>query len=201
MKLYYAPGACSLSPHIALREAGLPFELEQVDLKEKKTKSGADFLSVNPKGQVPAFVTDDGVLLTEGTAIVQYIADQAHGSELAPKNGAIERYKLQEWLNFISTELHKSFSPLFRANTPDAYKTIIRENLAEQFAYVDAHLARRQFLMGDHFTVADGYLLVMLRWSERMRLDMSGFPNLATFKARVEARPKVHEALKAEGAV
>jgi glutathione S-transferase len=192
-------GACSLSPHIALCEAGLTFETELVDLREKKTKSGADYLAINPKGQVPALGLDDGGVLTEGPAIVQYIADHAPGSELAPKNGTVERYHLQEWLNFISTELHKAFSPLFRPTTPDAYKTIARENVGNAFKQADARLAKREFLLGDHFTVADGYLYVMLRWADGLKIDMAGFANLADFKKRVEARPKVQEALKAEG--
>jgi glutathione S-transferase len=199
MKLYFTPGACSLSPHIALCESGLPFALEQVDLKEKKTKSGADFLAINPKGQVPVLELDHGGVLTEGPVIAQYVADQAHGSELAPENGTNERYHLQEWLNFISTELHKSFSPLFRPTTPDDYKAIAKENLTKRFAYVDERLDRRQFLFGDHFTIADGYLYVMLRWADRVKLDLSSFAHLASFKTRVEARPKVQEALKAEG--
>ncbi|HUZ66743.1 MAG TPA: glutathione transferase GstA [Beijerinckiaceae bacterium] len=199
MKLYFSPGACSLSPHIALCEAGLTFEAEQVDLKGKKTKSGADFFAINPKGQVPALALDGGGVLTEGTAIVQYVADHSPGSELAPKNGTIERYRLQEWLSFISTELHKGFSPLFRATTPDAYKTIGRENLAKAFKQVEGRLARREFLLGDHFTVADGYLYVMLRWADRVEIDMTGFANLAEFKKRMEARPKIQQALKAEG--
>lgn len=199
MKLFYSPGACSLSPHIALREAGAVFDIEQVDLKEKKTKSGTDFLEINPKGQVPALALDDGAVLTEGPAIVQYIADHAPGSELAPKNGSLDRYRLQEWLNFISTELHKGFGPLFRPTTPEAYKSVVQENLAKAFRQADARLATREFLLEDHFTVADGYLYVMLRWADRMQLDMGAFGNLADFKKRIEARPKVRETLKAEG--
>jgi glutathione S-transferase len=199
MKLYFSPGACSLSPHIALLESGLPFEVEQVDLKQKTLKSGGDYLAVNPKGQVPALALDGGGLLTEGPAIVQYIADQAPASGLAPKNGTLERYRLQEWLNFVSTELHKNFSPLFRPTTPDAYKAIVRETLAARFAAVNAHLAESSYLMGDRFTVADGYLFVMLRWAKNLGLDMSSYGALAAFKQRVEARPKVQDALKAEG--
>jgi glutathione S-transferase len=199
MKLYFAPGACSLSPHIALLEGGLTADYEQVDLKAKTLKSGGDFREVNPKGSVPVLKTDEGDVLTEGPAIVQYIADLAPGSELAPKAGSKERYKLMEWLNFISTELHKTFSPLFRPNTPDAYKEITKENLAAKFAYVDQRLAKTQYLMGDHFTVADGYLFVILRWAQSMKLDMSKFANLKTYFERVSARPKVQEALKAEG--
>jgi glutathione S-transferase len=199
MKLYFAPGACSLSPHIALLEGGLTADYEQVDLKAKTLKSGGDYREVNPKGSVPALKTDEGDVLTEGPAIVQYIADLAPGSELAPKAGTKERYKLMEWLNFISTELHKMFSPLFRPNTPDAYKEIVKVNLADKFAYVDQRLAKTQYLMGDHFTVADAYLYVMLRWAQSLKLDMSTFANLKTYFERVGARPKVREALQAEG--
>jgi glutathione S-transferase len=199
MKLYYSAGSCALSPHIALCESGLSFELEKVDLKTKTLASGGDYLAVNPKGQVPALALDHGGVLTEGVAIVQYVADQAPGSELAPKNGSLERYRLQEWLNFISTELHKSFSPLFRATTPDAYKPIVRDALTARFAGVDAHLAERQFLLGDHFTVADGYMFVMLRWAKSMALDLARFDNLTEYAQRIAARPKVQEAMKAEG--
>src|SRR3954447_17671092 len=151
MKLYFSPGACSLSPHIALLEGGLKADYEQVDLKAKTMKSGGDYREINPKGAVPALKTDEGDVLTEGPAIVQYIADLAPGSELAPKAGTKERYKLMEWLNFISTELHKTFSPLFRPNAPDEYKTITKENLVGKFEYVDKKLAKTQYLMGDHF--------------------------------------------------
>jgi glutathione S-transferase len=199
MKLYFAPGACSLSPHIALLEGGFTADYEQVDLKAKTLKSGGDYREVNPKGSVPALKTDEGDVLTEGPAIVQYIADLAPGSELAPKAGTKERYKLMEWLNFISTELHKMFSPLFRPNTPDAYKEIVKVNLADKFAYVDQRLAKTQYLMGDHFTVADAYLYVILRWAQSLKLDMSKFANLKTYFERVGARPKVREALQAEG--
>ena len=199
MKLYFSPGACLLSPHIVLRESGLEFALEQVDLKEKKTKSGSNFLAINPMGKVPTLELDGGDVLTEGPAIVQYIADQAHGSELAPANGSQERYHLQEWLNFISTELHKTFGPLFRPTTPEAFRPIVRENLDKAFRHVDSRLARREFLLGDRFTVADAYLYVMQRWADRMQIDLGACKNLADFKKRIEARPKVQEALKAEG--
>lgn len=199
MKLYFAPGACSLSPHIALHEAGLAHSAEKVDLRTKKTASGADFLAVNPKGQVPAFVHDDGAVLTEGPAIVQYIADQAPKSGLAPANGTIGRYRVQEWLNYISTELHKGFSPLFKPNTPDGYKPILIENINLRFAHVDKELAGKAYLTGDTFTVADGYLFVILRWADGMKIDITHLPDLTAFKARVLARPGVQAALKAEG--
>jgi glutathione S-transferase len=199
MKLYFAPGACSLSPHIVLREAGLNFELEQVDLRTKKTKSGADFLKVNPKGQVPVLVTDDGKMLTEGPAVVQYIADQKPEAKLAPPCGSFDRSRLQEWLNFITSELHKSFSPLFAPNTPEEYKTIIKENLAKRFAGLDAHLAENQYLMGSRFSVADAYAFVVVGWAKPMKIDLAKWKNLTTYLDRIAARPKVQEAMKAEG--
>jgi glutathione S-transferase len=199
LKLYFSPGACSLSPHIALCEGGLTFTTEQVDLRAKKTKSGADFLAVNPKGQVPALLLDDGSLLTEGPAIVQYIADLAPKAGLAPANGTLERYHLQEWLTFIGTELHKNFTPLFRPTTPDEYRKIARDMLAAKFAFVDGHLATQQFLLGDRFSVADPYLFVMTLWADKHGVDLPA--NVAAFKARVTARPKVKQAMQAEGLV
>ena len=199
MKLYFSPGACSLSPHIVLRETGLPFELEQVDIRAKKTKSGADFLQVNPKGQVPVLALDDGDRLTEGPAIVQYIADQAPSSGLVPPAGSKERYRVQEWLNFITSELHKNFSPLFRPNTPDAYKPVAKENLANRFDYLDRHLAGRKYLMGDQFTIADAYLFTILNWTQFQSIDLGRWPNLKAYVERVGARPKVQDAMKAEG--
>jgi glutathione S-transferase len=199
MKLYFAPGACSLSPHIVLREAGLHFELEQVDNKTKKTKAGADFWAVNPKGYVPALALDNGETLTEGPAIVQYLADQKPESGLAPKPGSLERYRLAEWLNFITSELHKGFTPLFKPNTPDDYKLIARENLANRLGYLDKQLAGKQYLMGDKFTVADAYAFTVVNWTNFQKIDLAPWPNLKAYMDRVRARPKVQEALKAEG--
>jgi glutathione S-transferase len=201
MKLYFAPGACSLSPHIVLLEAALPFDLEQVDVRAKKTKVGGDFLRINPKGQVPTLELDDGEVLTEGPAIVQYIADKAPGSKLAPPAGTKERYRVQEWLNFIASELHKNFSPLFRPTTPEDYKLIARENLAGRFGYLDKHLASRPYLTGDTFTVADAYLFVMTNWANALQIDLTPYPSLRAFHERVLARPKVQEAMKAEGLI
>jgi len=199
MKLYFSPGACSLSPHIVVREAGLPVELEQVDIRGKKTKDGGDFLQINPKGQVPVLALDDSDILTEGPAIVQYLADRASASGRVPAFGTRDRYHVQEWLNFITSELHKSFSPLFRPNTPDAYKVIAKENLAGRFGLLDRHLAGRQHLMGDAFTVADAYLFTIVGWSRFHAIDLAQWPNLKAFMDRVAARPRVQEALKAEG--
>ncbi len=199
LKLYYSPGACSLSPHIALLEAGLPFELEQVDTKAKKTKSGADYLPINPNGYVPALKIAEGQVLTEGPAIVQWIADQRPETHLAPANGTLERARLQQWLNFISTEIHKSYSPLFSAETPDAYKTITKDKLFKRYAYVNDQLKGKQFLLGNHFTVADGYLFTVTNWANFLKLDLSEFREVAQFSDRIHSRPKVLQALKAEG--
>jgi len=199
MKLYFAPGACSLSPHIVLREAGLPFELEQVDLKTKKTRSGVDFFTINAKGAVPALQLDGGQVLTEAAVIVQYLADQKPEAKLAPAAGTLERYRLQEWLNYIASELHKSFSPLFNPAIPDEVKKFFSDRIMGKFKYADSQLAGRDYLMGKQFTVADGYLFVMLAWADRMKMDLSGMKNLMAFKDRVAARPNVQAALKMEG--
>ena len=201
VKLYFSPGACSLSPHIVLRESGLPFELEQVNLQTKKLKSGGDFLEVNAKGQVPVLKLDSGDILTEGPAIVQYIADQKPESGLAPKAGSIQRYHVQEWLNFITSELHKSFTPLFRPNTPDDYVKISKENLANRFGFLDKELGKRQYLMGDKFTVPDAYAFTVVGWSRYNDIDLARWPNLKGYMDRVGARPKVQEAMKAEGLI
>lgn len=171
MKLYFSPGACSLSPHIALREAGLSFELEQVDLRAKKTKSGADFRKVNPKGMVPVLQLDNGDTLTEGPAIVQYIADQNLASGIAPALGTMERYHLMEWLNFVTAELHKNFTPLFKPTTPEEYKTIARATLAERYTFLDEKLSGKAYLMGEHFTVADGYAFTVTNWTRLVKID------------------------------
>jgi glutathione S-transferase len=199
MKLYFAPGACSLSPHIVASEAGQKIDLVQVDLAKKLTKDGKDFKEINPKGQVPTLETDDGTVLTEGPVIVQYIADKNPGSKLVPAAGSAERYKVQEWLNFITTELHKTFGPMFRPTTPDAFKQLSKESLAGRFKWIDSKLAGRHYLMGDAFTAPDAYLYVMTRWAKRMEMDLAQWPNLKAFNERVEARPKVREALKEEG--
>ena len=198
MKLYYSPGACSLSPHIALLEAGLPYDLVKVDLRAKKLENGDDYLKVNPKGQVPALALASGELVTEGPVIVQMIADKA-GKNLAPARDSAERYKLLEWLNYITGELHKNFGPMFSPVLADEAKAFFKERVMGKFKYVDSQLAGRDYLMGQHFTVADGYLFTMLTWADRMKFDLSAFPNLLAYKARVAARPKVQEALTKEG--
>ena len=197
MKLYYSPGACSLSPHIALLEAGLPYDLVKVDLKAKKLENGDDYLKVNPKGQVPALALDSGELVTEGPVIVQMIADKAAAKNLAPPRDSAERYKLLEWLNFITGELHKNFSPLFQPVIPDDVKNFFRDRIKGKFKYADSQLGN-DYLMGKQFTVADGYLFVMLKWAERTGMDLSEFKNLTAFKDRVAARPNVQAALDME---
>jgi glutathione S-transferase len=199
MKLYYSPGACSLSPHIALLEAGLPYELVRVDVRAKKLENGDDFLQVNPKGQVPALRLDSGELVTEGPVIVQMIADRAAGKNLAPGRDSAERYKLLEWLNFITTELHKNFSPVFAPVLSDDTKAFFKDRLMGKFKYLDGQLAGHDYLLGNQFTVADGYLFTMLTWADRMKFDLSALPNLVAYKARIAARPKVQEALTKEG--
>jgi glutathione S-transferase len=199
MKLYYSNGACSLSPHICLREAALPFELVRASTKTHQLDDGTDYYTINSQGSVPVLELDNGERLTEGPAIVQYIADLAPASKLAPPNGTFERVRLQEWLNFITSELHKGFSPLFKPNTPDAYKPIVVEHLQKKFAHVDAKLVGRDYLTGETFTAADAYLFTVASWSKYVNLDLSAHKNLTAFLARVAARPKVQEALKAEG--
>ena len=199
MKLYYAPGACSLSPHIALLEAGLPYDLVKVDLRAKKLENGDDFLKVNPKGLVPALALDSGELVTEGPVIVQMIADKVPAKNLAPARDSTERYKLQEWLNFITGELHKNIGPLFNPALSDDAKGVFKDRATGKFKYVDSQMAGKDYLMGKQFTVADGYMYTMLRWADGMKFDLSGLSNLMAYKARVGARPKVQEALVKEG--
>jgi glutathione S-transferase len=199
MKLYYSPGACSLSPHIALLEAGLPYDLVKVDLRAKKLENGDDFLKVNPKGQVPVLALDSGELITEGPVIVQMIADKVAGKNLAPARDSAERYKLLEWLNFITTELHKNFGPMFSPVLADEAKAFFKDRVMGKFKYLESALASKDYVMGKQFTVADAYLFTMLSWAERLKFDLSEMPNLMAYKARVGARPKVQEALTKEG--
>jgi glutathione S-transferase len=201
MKLYFAPGACSLSPHIALREAGLKFDLEKVDLKAKRTEGGADYTSVNPKGYVPALTLDSGDVLTEAGTIVQYVADRKPEAKLAPANGTAERYRLQEWLNFLSTEIHKGTSPLFNPATPDAYKQMAKEKLTQRYDYLAKELAKKSFLMGETFTVADGYLFTLLNWTKFVNIDLAQWPALQAYYGRIAARPAVQAAMLAEGLI
>jgi glutathione S-transferase len=199
MKLYFAPGACSLAPHIALREAGAPFQLVRVDFPAKTTETGEDFLAVNAKGVVPALALDSDVVLTEAAVIVQYIADLAPAGALAPAAGSERRYRLQEWLNYIATELHKGFVPLWKADTPHEYRAAVKQNLAKQFAYLDRQLDGHDYLLGNAFTVADGYAYAILNWANYHQIDLKLYANISAYMARVAARPAVREALKAEG--
>lgn len=200
MKLYFSPGACSLHPHIALREAGLSFDLVRVDTRSHKTKDGGDYYAVNPKGYVPTLELDDGTRLTEGAVIDQYIADRKPESKLAPPNGTMERYRLQEWLNFIASELHKSFSPLFNPATPDETKAMFKDRIGKRFEIAEKALADRPYLLGDHFSVADGYLFNMIRWTQFVGIEMAPWPKLQAFFQRVGERPAVKAALEAEKA-
>lgn len=199
MKLYYTPGASSLATHIALREAALDFELEKVDLKNKKTASGGDFYEVNAKGAVPALQLDDGQVLTEGAAVLQYVADQAPEKQLAPAAGSMARYQLMAWLNLIASELHKSYSPFFHPAMPEEGKAVFRDNLERYYGIVEKQLAGQDFLMGEMFTVADAYLFTVTRYARVARLDLSKWPLLQAFQQRVGARPAVAEAMRAEG--
>jgi len=198
MKLYFAPEACSLSPHIVLRELGLPFDLVKVDNKTKKTAAGGDFLAVNPNGYVPVLELDNGQRLTEGPAIVQYLADQNPAANLAPPNGTFERSRLQEWLNFISTEIHKSFSPLFNAAMPDAAKAIYTDKIKQRLAFVADALAGKEYLLGAQFSVADAYLFTVTRWAKYFDIDVNQWPALGSYMQRVAAREAVKAALHAE---
>lgn len=199
MKLYYSPGACSLSPHIVAQEAGVPLTLVQVDLKAKKTVDGADYLQFNAKGYVPLLELDDGERLTEGPAIVQYLADRAPQSGLAPPSGTMQRYRLQEWLNFLSTEVHKQFSPLFNPGASEDWKQAARGNLTRRFEWLSTKLQDTPYLMGEHFSAADAYLFTLLNWCSMTGVDLTRWPALKEYVKRVAARPKVQEALKAEG--
>jgi len=199
MKLYYAPGACSLSPHIVMREAGIPVQLVKVDLSAKKTEDGGEFKTINSKGYVPTLELPDGQRLTEGPAIVQYLADQAPTRGLAPANGTIERSRLQEWLNFISTELHKQFSPLFDPASEEGLKARLIQRISGRFDWVVKQLGHRDYLLGSAFTAADAYFYTVLTWCRHVGIDLSKWPALNAYKERVEQRPQVREALKAEG--
>jgi glutathione S-transferase len=201
LKLYYSPGACSLAPHIALRESGLAFELVRTSTKTHQLDDGTDFYTINQKGSVPVLELDSGERLTEGPTIVQYIADQVPAKNLAPAYGTMPRYRLQEWLNFITSELHKSYAPLFRPTTPEEYKTITKEGLMKKYGMVDGWLAGKNYTLGDTFTVADAYLFTVTTWAPHVGLDLSSYKNIGAFMARMSARPAVQQALVAEGLV
>jgi len=199
MKLYYSPGACSMSPHIALCEAGVKFELVKAALQTHTLADGTDYYEITAKGQVPLLELDDGSRLSEGPVILQYIADHAPGCGLAPAPGTMERYRVMEWLNFITSELHKGFSPLFRPDYPKDAKELVSANLMKKFAYVDARLEGQDYLMGAQFSIADAYLFTVSNWAGHVGLDLSGFKNVEAFRARMMARPAVQQAMKSEG--
>lgn len=197
MKLYYSPGACSLAAHIALEETGLPYELVKVDLRSHKLANGSDYYEINPKGYVPVLELEGGERLTEAAVVLQYIADRKPGT-LAPADGTMARYRLSEWLNFIATEIHKQFGPLWHDETPEATKATQRAALAKRFAFIEKTLAKQPYLTGDTFTIADAYLFVVVNWSGSLKVDLTPFPALRQFQARVAARPTVRAAMKAE---
>ena len=201
MKLYYSPGACSMSPHIVLKESGLAFEALATPTKTHKLADGTDYYTINPLGYVPLLELDDGTRLREGAAIVQYIADQVPAKNLAPPNGSLARYQLQSWLSFISTELHKNFGPLFSPATSDDAKAASKEKINGRLKWVEGELAGKSFLVGDSFTGADAYLFTVTNWAAYAGLDLSPFPNLVAYQARIAARPAVIEAMKAEGLI
>jgi glutathione S-transferase len=199
MKLYFSPGACSMAPHIILREAGYKFDLEKVDLASKKTAHGEDYTAVNPKGYVPALETDEGQVLTEASVVAQYLADQKPESGLAPKPGTMERYRLMEWMNFVSTEVHKQFGPLFNPKITPEWKQNQLDTLARRFTYLNEKLNGNAYLMGNRFTVADAYLFTVLNWTNRFKIDLEKWPAIKDYIGRIAERPAVKEAMKAEG--
>jgi len=199
MKLYYKAGACSLAPHIILRESGRDFTMESVDLQSKKLENGDDYLAISPKGQIPALLLDDNTLVTEAVVIMQYLADAVPDRQLLAPVGSINRYKTLEWLNFIATELHKGFTPLFRPDTPEDYKPTVRGLLEKKLQYVNASLEGNEWISGQRFTIADAYLYNVLRWARAVKLEIAGLHNIDAFMARVAARPSVVAALAAEG--
>ncbi|WP_312947346.1 glutathione transferase GstA [Superficieibacter sp.] len=199
MKLYYKPGACSLASHIILRESGLDFTLEKVDLANKRLENGDDFLNMNPKGQVPTLLLDDNAILTEGVAIMQFIADSVADRQLLASPGSMARYRALEWLNYVATELHKGFTPLFRPDTPEDYKPTVRALLEKKLRFVDEALGDKPWIGGTRFTIADAYLFTVLRWARAVKLEMSGLNHIQAYMERVAARPAVAAALAAEG--
>lgn len=199
MKLYYSPGACSLSPHIVLRESGLKFELAMASTKTHKLADGTDYYTINPKGYVPLLELDDGQRLSEGPAIVQYVADQVPQKNLAAAAGTLPRYRQMEWLNFITSEIHKSYSPLFNPGMPEEAKKLFKDKLLSRYQWVDQQLAGKQYLMGDSFSVPDAYLFVVTNWAKVVGVDLTGLDNLGAFMKRMAERPAVQEAMKAEG--
>jgi len=201
MKLYYSPGACSQAPHILLHETGLAHDAARVDLRSKTLEDGSSYLQINPKGAVPALELDNGEVLTEGPAIVQYLADQKGNTQLAPANGTLARARLQEMLNYITSEIHKTYSPLFKDDTPEATREERKAYLQRRYEYIERILAKQQWLLGEHFTVADAYLFTVTRWAAAVKLDLSGYPALLAFQERIAKRPGVQAAMLSEGLI
>jgi glutathione S-transferase len=201
MKLFFAPGACSMAPHIVLNEAGIPCELEKVNLGKKTTAAGEDYYKINPKGSVPALQLDDGQVLTEVAVLVQYIADRKPETGRAPKAGTLDRYRLMEWINYVSSEVHKTFGPLFNPNAPEEWKKTAADQLGNRFDYLAGHLKDRQYVMGDTFTAVDAYLFTVLNWTHFVKLDLGKWPALTGYMARVADRPEVKKTMKEEGLI
>ena len=201
MRLYFAPGTCSLAPHIVAREAGVAVDLVKVDLATKLTGRGDDYRKINPKGAVPALVIEDGTVLTEAAVVIQYLADRAPGAGLIPAAGTLDRYVAQQWLNYVATELHKGFGPLWHKETPAEMRRSVKEQLAAKFSFLDQELSRRPYLAGDSFGVADAYAFTILGWAKFMAIDLARWPNLAAYVPRISERPKVRETLVAEGLI
>lgn len=201
MKLYYSPGACSLATHIVFKETNTPVTVVKTDIGAKTYEGGGNFLKVSPLGYVPALELDDGAILTEVPAIVQYIADKAAATAIAPANGTFARYQMQSWLNFVATELHRGFAPLWNAKLPEESKVIVRDRLTTRFKHLDAHFASNAYLMGQAYTLPDAYAFNVLSWTKPLNVDLSAYPNLTAYMGRVAARPAVQAAMKAEGLI
>lgn len=201
MKLYYSPGVCSLSPHIILKESGLPHSLVKTDIRAKTVEGGGDFRAVNPLGYVPALELEDGTVLTEGPAILQYVADKVPDKKLAPAHGTLDRYKMSSWLNFVSTELHKGFSPLFNPAMPEDAKKLAVDRLTQRFKHLEGHFASNDYLMGKSFSLPDAYAFTTLSWTKPLKLDLSAYPNLLAYMKRIGERPAVQAAMRAEGLI
>ena len=201
MKLYFSPGTCSFARHIILRETNTPFTAVKTDIRAKTVEDGSDFFKVNPNGYVPALMLDDGTILTEASVIVQYIADKAGATQLAPANGTLARYKLMSWLNFVATEVHKGFAPLFNPKMPAEGKAVVTERLLDRIKFLDGHLAKSAYIAGDSFTLPDAYLFTVLQWARGLKIDLSPFPHVVSYLDRIRVRPAVEGAMRAEGLI
>lgn len=201
MKLYFTPGTCSLAPHIVLEETKTPFTAVKTDIRAKKVEDGSDFFKVNPNGYVPALMLGDGTILTEAAVIMQYIADKAGATELAPANGTLARYQLMSWLNFVATEVHKGFAPLFNPKMPADGKAVVTERLLDRIKFLDGHLAKNAYITGNSYTLPDAYLFTVLQWARGLKIDLAPFPNVAAYLEKIRVRPAVEAAMRAEGLV